>query len=457
MATGGIGWRIEKAKSGYPISLPSLSADEESVLSSLSLRYAEWSKAHECENAEAAREGIKKLLSSLLEEEGLEADGEQKEYLENIAFSHLWGFSILDQLLADPQIEEIACIGIGKPVYVYIRAAGWKRTNGYFTSLDYFSHLVNKIARPLGRRLTSQTPRINALLPDGSRLHASIPPISQGEITIRKFTAKPMGIGELISRKSGNENLFAFLWLAVQSDSSILIAGNTSSGKTTFLGALASFIPRSERMLLIEETPELRLAHPHRITLVSNDELSIGMDELVRDSLRMRPDRVIVGEVRSKGECAAWMESVLSGQARGSYGTFHAQSAIEAMRRLRSLGIDETDLSSLDYIIVQRRLAKYDSKKRKQEEIRRTMGIWEVDKQNPMRLHPLFEFSHKKDAALATKNLRAHLPMLASRLGLSLPELSRELAMRAKFLRKLSDGKNDSETEFEKLQKFAYG
>jgi len=150
-------------------------------------------------------------------------------------------------------------------------------------------------------------------------------------------------------------------------------------------------------------------------------------------------------------------QSVLSGQARGSYGTFHAQSAIEAFRRLRSLGIDETDLSSLDYIIVQRRLARYDRKKRKMGEIRRTMGIWAVDKTKPMSLLPLFEYSHKKDSALSSAGLRPHLPLLASRLGLSPPALSRELAMRSKFLKKLSGRKADFSSEFEALQKFAYG
>lgn len=454
--SGALGWQARKEKCDYAIKTPELSDDEENVLSEVSSRYANFAKSHEIRGEEEARDCIGKLLSDVLEDESLDADGEQTEYLASVALSHLWGLSFIGTLLSDDSIEEIACIGIGKPVYVYVRAQGWKRTNGYITSQEYFVHLVNKMARSLGRRLSSQTPRLNSVLPDGSRIHASMPPLSHCELTVRKFTAQPITISDLVRFNTVSGDAMAFLWLAMQSDSSVLVAGNTSSGKTTLLGALLSFVPIDERILAIEETPELRIVHPHRIALLSNDELGIGMDELVRDSLRMRPDRVVVGEVRSRNECAAWMETVLSGQARGAYGTFHAQSAQEALRRLRSLGVEESDLPSIDYIVIQRRMALYDAKARHTSEVRRLAGIY-CSSNNSQAPTPLFEFSRKTGRLMPSPSLKAHHQTLASRLGLTDSELQKELALRTSFIASLAKKKASFDEECIAIQKFAYG
>jgi len=165
----------------------------------------------------------------------------------------------------------------------------------------------------------------------------------------------------------------------MQCDCSILIGGNTASGKTTTLNAFFSFIPGNERVVITEETPEINIPHGHQLRLVANREMGITLKDLVYDTLRMRPDRMIVGEVRNREETEALFDVLLAGQARGSYATFHAQSVDEALSRLRSFGIREDDLSSIDCIVVQRRMLTYDPKKRRNTEVRRVVEMAEVE------------------------------------------------------------------------------
>lgn len=454
-----LGWKVHAKEGAYDSRLPVLSSEEEELLSIVSNNFSEYAKENDVSTPELAKNAIEKILPETLDSEGLEADDEQKKYLMHAALSHLSGFAPLDKMLSDPSIEEIAAIGINKPIYVYIRKKGWLETNASFSSMDHLIHTINKMARPLGRRITSQSPRLNALLLEGHRLHASIPSLSEGELTIRLHSATPWNVADIMAAKSSTPQALAFLWLAFQSDSSILIAGNTSSGKTTLLNSLFSFVPLYERIVLIEETPEIRLAHRHVAKLVSSEELCIPMGELVRDSLRMRPDRVIVGEVRTPPEAQAFAETLLSGQARGSYATFHAQSAQEALRRLANLGISDDDLPSLNFIAVQRRLARYDSKKKKQVELRRMTGIYMVSKsQNSpeqISLLPIFEYDARKDALNPAPAISQVLLALSLKLGISQKACEKIFKERAKFLSRLSQ--KDGEKILQKIQKFAYG
>ncbi|VVB57595.1 Type II/IV secretion system protein [uncultured archaeon] len=448
---------------------------------SLAARFREWSKHHDVSSqAEAAAE-VERLLGQQADADDLELEEDQRQYLLAAAVSHLVGFAPLDFFLSDPSLEEVAVIGLHLPVYVYRRQKGWEATDASITSLEHLIHLINKMSRPLGRRVSAESPRINALLPGGSRLHASIPPLSGGEITIRRHAVRAWSAADLLASGSINAEALALLWLAFQSDSSVLVAGNTASGKTTLLDALLGFVPLSERVLVIEETPELRPPHPHRVHLVCNPELNISMAELVRDSLRMRPDRVVVGEVRTPAETQAYMETLLSGQARGSYATFHAQSASETLRRLVNLGASADDLASLDFIVLQRRIAHYDSKTRQSKELRRCLGIWMVEEENETggpspgssrsppsgssrlpgsaptgsSLVALMQYDSKSDSLRATPALPRGLDVLAQKMGLSGAQARSLLQARAKFLRTLP-AKSEPAAVIEKLQTFAY-
>jgi type IV secretory pathway ATPase VirB11/archaellum biosynthesis ATPase len=237
----------------------------------------------------------------------------------------------------------------------------------------------------------------------------------------------------------------------MQSDLSVIFAGNTASGKTSSLNAMLSFVPASERILLIEETPEISIPHPHQIRLLPFEESKIGMVELVRDSLRMRPDRVVIGEVRSAEEAQAFAESALSGQAKGCYATFHAQSARDALLRMRMMGCTEADLEGIDLIAVQRRVSKYDSRKRKIGEERKLTEI-AVSSQDDS-LHPKTIFNGK---AFSHPALSSLFEKISAGSGMDAKQISRELILREKFLR----GKKAAipfARAFDEIQKFCFG
>ncbi|MCL6089301.1 MAG: Flp pilus assembly complex ATPase component TadA, partial [Candidatus Marsarchaeota archaeon] len=417
-----LGWSIRPGKGLADAKLPRLSDDEQAFVLALARSFREWSKHHDLSSPADARAETERLLDAQADAQELELDDDQRKYLLSAALAHLAGFAPLDNFLTDHSLEEVAVIGLNRPVYVYRRKGGWEATNASITSLEHLIHLINKMARPLGRRVSAESPRINALLPDGSRLHASIPPLSGGEITIRRHAVRAWSAADLLASGSINAEALALLWLAFQSDSSVLVAGNTASGKTTLLDALLGFVPLGERVLVIEETPELRPPHQHCVHLVCNSELNVSMAELVRDSLRMRPDRVVVGEVRTPPEAQAYMETLLSGQARGSYATFHAQSAHEALRRLSNLGASADDLASLDFIVLQRRIAHYNPKTRSSQELRRCLGIWMLEEgKEKSSLSPsaLMLYDSKSDSLKPTPALSRGLERLALKMGLS--------------------------------------
>ncbi|MCX8163524.1 MAG: ATPase, T2SS/T4P/T4SS family [Candidatus Micrarchaeota archaeon] len=448
-----LGWSVSKKPAGYDCGFAPLSEDEEDFLVRFTDKFTEYSKSKDVSDFEVAKKAIEELLKTVLEEEGLETEPEQFNYLAKAALFHIAGFAPLDKMLSDPNIEEVAVYALNKPVMVYIRKKGWTECNCSITSLDYLIHLINKIGRQLGRRITAQSPRLNAVLASGHRLHASIPPISEGEMTIRLHSSKPWSIVEILQSGSTSSNILGFLWLVFQSDSSVLVVGNTASGKTTLLNSLFSFVPLWERVIIIEDTPEIKIEHKHKINLIANEDLNISIADLVRDSLRMRPDRVIAGEIRTKAEVEALVETLLSGQARGSYATFHAQSAVEALKRLENLGASADDLKAIDFIIVQRRISKYDKKTKKQQEVRRMIGVYMIDKEKdrPAVLE-IFSYEPKTDKFIQSKNLNKALELIAKKLGLDVSSIKSLYKERIKFLESLK-----AEDCLKKIQEFAYG
>ncbi len=258
-------------------------------------------------------------------------------------------------LLNDAEIEEIAVTGLKKPIRVYVRGKGWMKTNLAFWTEEYFLSVVNRIAAGVSRRLTTSNARISAVLPDGSRLHAIIPPLSVTghTLTIRRFSTRPFTPWDLIELGTVDPETLALIWLFIDEEMNVVIAGNTGSGKTTTLNALTAFIPLDERIIIVEETPEIRPPHEHVVRLIPSEGTS--MQDLVYDTLRMRPDRIIVGEVRRPGEFRALFDTMLAGQGKGSYATMHGRSVEETVRRILSMGIPESDLLALDLIVIQRR------------------------------------------------------------------------------------------------------
>ncbi|HID72749.1 TPA: CpaF family protein [Candidatus Micrarchaeota archaeon] len=393
--------------------------------------FREASRTQRPATKEESLELVKELLHNEARELGIYLEGDQAEYLSKIAFLHIYGYAFLDLLIGDSEIEEISVIGIGKPVYVFLRNKGWRSVNACFDDEKTIADIVNKMSRKLGRHITIQNPRLDAMLPDGSRLHASLPPVSHGEITIRKFRERPFSPRELCENGTLSASALAFLSLVMQGDHSVVIAGNTASGKTTTLNALFSFVPANERVLITEETPEINIPHEHQLRLVANRDMGISLMDLVYDSLRMRPDRMIVGEIRNKDEARALFDVLLAGQARGSYATMHAQSVNEALGRLKSFGIGDMDAESIDCIAIQRRMLVYDPKAKRNAEVRRVVEIAEMGN-GPKTLFSL-------DKPKGTKLLKESrlLSRIADSFGMDARDILRELSRREKILLKL--------------------
>ncbi len=453
MPEEGFGWRLEEDGKvggkagdeaggkeggfGYLVPpLPAITRERSELFNSLVSAFVE-KNADGVLDKPTARIQLMGLLKGLCEHRRLLLEKKTADALVEAALSNVSGFGAFDFFLSDDSIEEISLSGLGQNVFVYKRGVGWLKTNCVVTSLDFAVNAVNKMARPLGRRLTFQTPRLNAQLPDGSRLHASIAPVCLNaiEVCIRKFREQPFSLPELVANNTISGDAAAFLWLALATDSSVLIAGNTGSGKTTLLNTLFSFVQQSDRIVITEDTPELTLLHPHCVRIVANEDIGLPLSELVKDTLRMRPDRVVIGEVRSRDEVKALFDSLLAGQARGSYATFHARSANEAVTRLLALGAEQQDLQALDLIVVIKRTPFFDRKLGKFTEVRR---VTELSALEQGELRQLFSFDKKTGVLMPTPYFKKTLlwDKIASTHSLSREQCFGEVGLRSEFISK---------------------
>ena len=222
----------------------------------------------------------------------------------------------------------------------------------------------------------------------------------------------------------------------MQADANILIAGNTGSGKTTLLNALFGFVPKNERIIVVEETPEINLPHKHSVKLNTVENLEIGMHELITNTLRMRPDRIIVGEIRTREEVKAFVDTMLAGQGKASYASFHALNAKESITRLKNCGISEMDILAIDLIIVQKRWSKIGKEnvlERKIVEIAEPLLG-----EKGIELNYLFEFDFEKNK-LEKKNDSKKFPSkFLQSFGLKEKKIKKELKKRTKFLKQIA-------------------
>jgi len=281
----------------------------------------------------------------------------------------LFGLGPLETLLRDPSISEIMING---PQEVFVERDGQIEPLGVNLGMDdRVISLVRRAIGPLNLRLDETSPMIDARLPDGSRLNAVIPPLCLNgpTVTIRKFRKAPFSVSELVENGTFTSKVASFIEEAVRRRANILVSGGTGSGKTTLLNVLSSFIPRSERLITIEDAAELKIEHPHVISLESRPPNIEGRGEvtvrdLVRNSLRMRPDRIIVGEVRGS-EALDMLQAMNTGHP-GSLSTAHANSPHDLLDRLETMVLmSEVNLdgsavrrqigSALDLIVHMRR------------------------------------------------------------------------------------------------------
>jgi pilus assembly protein CpaF len=321
-------------------------------------------------NQVEVRRQIEEIFGKTVDEEGLALTrAERVRMLEQIT-DEIIGLGPLEPLLRDESVTEIMVNG---PRQIFIERSGKiELTNVVFQNDDHVMRIIDRIIAPIGRRVDESSPMVDARLTDGSRVNAIIPPLSLigPVITIRKFSASPFTVDDLIGFGTATPEMFDFLKACVEARLNCFVSGGTGSGKTTTLNVLSSFIPADERIVTIEDAAELQLRQEHVVTLESRPPNiegrgAIPIRELVRNALRMRPDRIIVGEVRS-GEALDMLQAMNTGHD-GSMSTGHANSPRDMLSRLETMvlmaGVDlplrairEQVASAVDLIVQQSRL-----------------------------------------------------------------------------------------------------
>jgi flagellar protein FlaI len=374
------------------------------------------------------------------------------------------GYGALEPLLNDDKLEDIMVVCAGKPVYVYHSDFGMMATNIVYFSDDEIYEIIDKIARSIGRRVDMASPLLDARLPDGSRVNATIPPASVdgSTITIRKFRQDPYSIIDLINLRTIDIDIAGFIWCAVEGfggakPANILISGGTSSGKTTFLNVCASFVPERERVLTIEDTAELRLPIKQVIRfearppgLEGKGELT--MDILTKNALRMRPDRIIVGEVRHQ-EAFTLLTAMNTGHD-GCMGTIHANTAPETIVRLTSppMDVPQLMLAGLDLIFVMKKINTPKGLIRKITSISEVTGVIE----GSPKIVELFAWNPRTDRIERTKAPMEFLEKVKAFSKLSDSELNELIIRRTNVLKNMVENNIRSLTDVSKIVQKEY-
>jgi len=319
---------------------------------------------------EEVRATIEELFDAILTEENIILGRAERQRLFEQIVAEILGYGPLQPLLLDPSLTEIMVNGADQ---IYVERDGkLEKTNLTFESDEHLMRIIDRIVAPLGRRIDESSPYVDARLPDGSRVNAVIPPISivGPTLTIRIFSKTPFTVEKMIEVGTITPEAIEFLRACVVSRLNIVISGGTGSGKTTFLNALSGFIPEEERIVTIENAAELQLQQEHVVPLESRlpnieGKGAITIRELVVNSLRMRPDRIVVGECRA-GEALDMLQAMNTGHD-GSLTTAHSNSPRDTLARLETMvlmaGMDlpvrairEQISSAIDLIVHEERM-----------------------------------------------------------------------------------------------------
>lgn len=340
---------------------------------------------------------------------------QERSRVVRLVFSSIRGLGILDEILADDSITEVMING---PDHIFVEHAGrLYRLNKKFDNERQLEDIIQKIVGKAGKEVNQANPIVDTRLPDGSRVNVVLPPVSLSGpiVTIRKFSKTPMTVEMLLKYGSLTREAAAFLEKLVRAKYNIFISGGTGSGKTTFLNALSNFIPRDERIITIEDSAELQIKNTENLVSLETRNANtsgrgeISIRDLIRSALRMRPERIVVGEVRG-AEALDMLQAMNTGHD-GSLSTGHANSTRDMLSRLETMVLQGNDglplpairqqiSSALDIIIHLSRL---------RDKSRRTMEITEVlgYENGEIQLNPLFVFKETEGSTL--EKVEGHL------------------------------------------------
>ncbi len=327
------------------------------VIENVQLTREEFTDSDEVEKVkEKFSEEVRNQLDDLLPD----SDERAKEILVGNLIHDMVGLGDIEILLNDPRLEELVVNSADEPTWVYHQEHGWLKSNLTFEDEEEIYNYSSEIARRVGKNISSLDPLLDAHLPTGDRVNSTIQPISThgNTITIRKFARDPWTIIDFIKNGTINKEVAAFLWLCMQYELSVLVSGGTGAGKTSLLNVLMPFIPPSQRIISIEDTREVQLPEfLHWVPLTTREanpegKGEISMLDLLVNSLRMRPDRILVGEIRKKRQAEVLFEAMHTGHS--VYSTLHADTAEQTVQRLLNPPIDvaEQMVKSVDVNVV---------------------------------------------------------------------------------------------------------
>src|SRR2546422_416858 len=283
---------------------------------------------------------VSRLAESVLAQEAMPLSAAERERLVNDVQHELFGLGPLEPLLSDPTISDIL---VNSPDRIYIERRGKiEVTKVSFKDDEHLMRVIERIVSSVGRRIDESSPMVDARLKDGSRVNAIIPPLSiDGPVlSIRRFGSEPLRINALIENRALTKEIAEMLEMCVRSRLNVVISGGTGAGKTTLLNALSAYIPENERIVTIEDSAELQMQQPHVVRLETRPPNIEGRGEvtqrdLVKNALRMRPDRIVIGEVRG-GEAIDMLQAMNTGHD-GSLTTIHANTPRDALARLETI------------------------------------------------------------------------------------------------------------------------
>ncbi|MDD1763334.1 MAG: CpaF family protein [Methanobacteriaceae archaeon] len=425
----------------YNVALPRLSKNERNLFNEIREKLVEVAVA-QGEEFQVDEDSFTGEVKQFLRSKGIR----DVDRLATQISQEMLGYGKLDPMIKDDDLEEVMVIGMDRTVFVYHRKIGMMATNVVFEADEDIRAIIDVIARQVGRRIDQQMPILDARLKDGSRVNATIPPVSAdgSTLTIRKFRKDPLTVVDLINFKTLSSHLAGFLWVCTDGmgvkPCNAIIAGGTGSGKTTTLNTVAAFVPPRERIITIEDTLELQLPHTHVLRMETRPpniegKGELDMDTLVKNSLRQRPDRVIVGEVRG-GEATTLFTALNTGHS--GMGTLHSNTARETITRLVNppMSVPNIMIPALDFIIMQNRMYRTEGgSMRRVTEVAEVVGMEEGNVQ----LNRVFEWNNVNDkleyVGIASQTLRD----IAEMRGIGITEIEEEIEKRRLVLEYLAD------------------
>jgi flagellar protein FlaI len=385
---------------------------------------------------EKSREIFRGEAKEVLEEEMPNMSENKLNTLIGNLIHEMLGMGDVEILLNDNDLEEIVINNSEEPAWTYHKEHGWLKTNIQFDTEDQIYNYASEIGRGVGKNISSLHPLLDAHLPSGDRTNATLSPISTegNTITIRKFARDPWTITDFIEIGTISPEMAAFLWLCIQYEMNIIISGGTGTGKTSLLNVLTPFMPPNQRIISIEDTREISLPDfLHWVPMTTREQNpdgqgEVSMQDLLVNSLRMRPDRILVGEIRRKKQAEVLFEAMQTGHS--VYSTLHADTAETTIKRMTNPPIDvpETVMSAVDLNVVMFR--------DRRRNFRRVLEIAEVvdDGDGDLEPHTVYDWESQEDAFYREGESRQVKDKLSRLTGLTDEEIENDIQEKKEIL-----------------------